>query len=199
MTSREFDALFGGPPRAPEVAAHAARDGPGRVDPGGHRRDHAALRAPRARGDRHEEPVPGRRRRAQLRRQRPDPARRPVRATSGSSRPPAMPAARSASRCSSGTSCSTTPRTRRAARLPARLAARARASTTTRSAHASTRAGADYRDFDDEDDVVRRTSPTLLAERESRRLVPGADGVRPARARRSQHPRRRAQRRRCSR
>ena len=55
----------------------------------------------------HEEPLPGRRRRAQLRRQRPDSARRAVRRTSGSSPRRATPAGRSASRCSSGISCST--------------------------------------------------------------------------------------------
>ena len=44
------------------------------------------------------EPLPRRRRRAQLRRQRQGPARRPLRATSGSSPRPATPAARSARR-----------------------------------------------------------------------------------------------------
>ncbi len=41
MTGPKFDDLFGGPPRKPEIADHAARDGPRGVDPGRHRRDHA--------------------------------------------------------------------------------------------------------------------------------------------------------------
>ena len=56
--------------------------------------------------DRREESVPRRRRRAELRRQRQDAARRQLRATSGSSRRPAMPAARSAPR-SRPITCST--------------------------------------------------------------------------------------------
>ena len=51
--------------------------------------------APRARAHRHEEPVPGRRRRAELRRQRQHPARRARSTTSGSSRRRATRAARS--------------------------------------------------------------------------------------------------------
>ena len=60
-------------------ADRAARDGHRRVDPTGHRRDHAAHGAPRSRADRDEEPLPRRRRRAQLRRQRTHSARRAVR------------------------------------------------------------------------------------------------------------------------
>ena len=82
-------------------------------------------------------PVPGRRRRAQLRRERPAPARGPVRATSGSSPPPATPAARSARRCTAGTRSSASP-ARSAARDDA-CAARSsgRPSPTTRSRAAS--------------------------------------------------------------
>ena len=42
MTSPKFHDLFGGPPRQPESRVDAARDGPGGVDPGRDRRDHAA-------------------------------------------------------------------------------------------------------------------------------------------------------------
>ncbi len=49
MTSRKFDGLFGGPPRQPESPLTRARNGPGRLDPGSDRRDHAAHGPPRAR------------------------------------------------------------------------------------------------------------------------------------------------------
>ena len=42
MTSRKFHELFGGPPRRSGIGDHAARDGSGRVGPGGDRRDHVA-------------------------------------------------------------------------------------------------------------------------------------------------------------
>ncbi len=79
MTNSRFDALFGGPPRKPESEAHAARDGHRRLHPGRHRRGRAAARQHAPRGDGREEPLPRRRRRAQLRRQRPAAARRTVR------------------------------------------------------------------------------------------------------------------------
>ena len=79
MTSPKFDTLFEGPPRTRRVAGHRAGDGHRGLDPGGDRGDHAALCASRARDDGHEAPVPRRRRGPQLRRQRKDPARRPVR------------------------------------------------------------------------------------------------------------------------
>ena len=104
MTNERFDALFGGPPRQPGGAADAAPHGPRRLDPGGDRGGRAAPDA-RARGARpgSQQPLPRRRRGAQLRGQRQDPARRALRATSGSSRRRAMPAARSARRWRPGT------------------------------------------------------------------------------------------------
>ena len=65
--------------------------------------------------DRDEELVPGRRRGAELRRQRADPAGGPS-TTSGSSRPPATPGAPSARPCSCGTSSWTAATLRRRAR-----------------------------------------------------------------------------------
>ncbi len=96
MTNEAFNELFGGPPREPEskltqremdlarsvqvvceeIMLRMARTA--------HKRTGA------------DEPVPGRRRGAQLRRQRPAAARGTVQATSGSSPLPATPAARSA-------------------------------------------------------------------------------------------------------
>ena len=86
-------------------AADPARDGPRGVGPESDRGDHAALRPPRARVDRHVQPVPGGRRGPQLRRQRQAAARRARLSASGSSPRRAMRGARSALRCSSGTSC----------------------------------------------------------------------------------------------
>ena len=57
--------------------ADPAGNGHGRLDPAGDRRDHAPRRAALARTDRHEESLPGRRRGAELRRQRANPAGRP--------------------------------------------------------------------------------------------------------------------------
>jgi hypothetical protein len=65
MTSPKFHALFGAPPRQPESQLEQR-----------HMDLHGAPRAP---GHRQEEPVPRRRRRAELRRQRRDPARGAVR------------------------------------------------------------------------------------------------------------------------
>ena len=78
MTNRKFDALFGGPPRKPETLADAARDGPGAVHPGSHRRGDAASVPDAAPGDRCRESLSGRGCGSQLRRQRPNPAGRPV-------------------------------------------------------------------------------------------------------------------------
>ena len=110
--------------------------------------------------------------------------------TSGSSRRPATPAARSAPRCSSGISCWSKPRQPHGARRaagqllgPGVLDRRSRRSSWTRSARAITR-------FDDEAALLdRRRRPA--GRRQGRRLVPRPRGVRPARARRAQHPRRR--------
>ena len=79
MTSRRFHRLFGGPPRKPESTleqrhmdlAASIQAVTEEIDP--------AHRPARPRANRDEEPGPGRRRGAQLRRQRPAPARRPVR------------------------------------------------------------------------------------------------------------------------
>jgi carbamoyltransferase len=78
MTNDKFAALFDGPP--PEVFGldYKARDGPRALRAGRHRRGAAEDGRLCAAADRHEEAVPGRRRRAQLRGQRPAPARRPV-------------------------------------------------------------------------------------------------------------------------
>ena len=76
MTNERFDELFGGPAAPARRAADAAPHGPRGLDPGGDRGGRAAA-DPLARGrDRAAEPVPGRRRGAQLRRQRQGPARR---------------------------------------------------------------------------------------------------------------------------
>ena len=86
------------------VGDHPARDGPRRVDPGGHRGDRAAHGPRHARevtGER--DAVPGRRRGAQLRGQRAAAARRAVRAASGSSRRRATRAGRWARPSTSGT------------------------------------------------------------------------------------------------
>ena len=150
MTSRKFDRLFGGPPRRPESPLTAARDGHRRVDPGGHRGDHAPLRPARPRADGHEEPLPGRRRGAQLRGQRPDPARgalrehldpaggRRRRRRAGRGPVHLAPVARQAAHRRAGTTAS-------AARCWARDSA------TTRSGSSSMACGAQYRRFDDED------------------------------------------------
>ena len=98
MTNARFDELFGGPPRKPEDLADAAPHGPRRIDPGRDRRSSAAAGARTCGRNRHEEIVPCRWRRAQLRRQRQGPARRCRSTTSGCSPLRAMPAARSVRR-----------------------------------------------------------------------------------------------------
>ena len=116
MTSPKFDELFGGPPREPEAPltqremdlAASIQGVTEEIMLRMARHVHAA--------DGHEEPLPGRRRGAQLRRQRPHPARRAVRehldsAGRGRRRRGARRGA-----ASSGTSCSDQPRSRRAPR-----------------------------------------------------------------------------------
>ena len=71
---------------SPRVEADAARDGPRAIDPGNHRRGDAEDDGVRASRNRHARPVPGRRRGAQLRRQRPGAARRAVRSDLDSAR-----------------------------------------------------------------------------------------------------------------
>ena len=156
---------------------------------------HGPARAP---ADRHEEPLPGRRRGAELRRQRPDPARRARSRTSGFSRPPATPAGRSARRCSSGTSCSAT----RALPQPP-TASRARSwARTTREARDprrfSTRHGASYRHVPRRRTRCATTWPSCWpTERSSAGFRDGWSSARGAG--RAQHPGRRPQSARCSR
>ena len=75
MTNSRFDQLFDGPPREAETQADPARDGSGPLGPGGHRGSHAPSGPHAPPRDRQRQPLPGRRRRAELRGQRPDPAR----------------------------------------------------------------------------------------------------------------------------
>ena len=164
MTVAEVRAAVRRSAAAAGIAADPARDGSGRVDPGGDRRDHAAHGPPRPPADRPEEPVPGRRRGAELRRQRPDPARRAVRrhldpAGGGRRRRRAgrgpvhlAPAART-------TRARPTRWTASAAR------SWARASPTTRSARSSTARRAKYHHFDDEDELCDRVAELLAAEK----------------------------------
>ena len=132
MTNRRFDELFGGPPREPEstleqrhmdlaASIQAVTEEVDAAD-----RPRAASRRPGMK-----QPGAGRRRRAELRGQRPAAARRARSTTSGSSRPPATPAARSARRCSSGISCSSKPRTADGQRLAEGQLPRTAASTST--------------------------------------------------------------------
>ncbi len=76
MTNEKFHQLFGGPPRGPEEKIDAAAHGRGAFHPGGHGRNHAAARAARPRSHRPEKSVHGRRRGAELRRQRNHSARK---------------------------------------------------------------------------------------------------------------------------
>ena len=190
MTNRQFHDLFGGPPRKTGVAARAAAHGPGGEHPGGDRRGRAAD-GPRTCTGRPgmKNLVHGRRRGAQLRRQRPAAARRARSRTSGFSRPPAMPAARSARRCSSGISCSDKPRQPTAATRSRRACSGPRIRPT-RSSRSSTSIGAPLPALRRRSGAARAASAGLLADGEGRRLVPRPDGVRPARPRRAQHPRR---------
>ena len=72
MTNGAFDELFGGPPRKPETWMERARVRHGRHRAEGERGGRAADGALPPQGDGAHEPVHGRRRRAQLRRQRAD-------------------------------------------------------------------------------------------------------------------------------
>ena len=149
MTNGKFDALFGGPPRKPEeLLTQRDMDLAASIQAV---TEEVVLRLTRAlaRETGQREPLPGRRRGAQLRRQRQAPARRHVRATSGSSRRPAMPAARSARRCAAyhllhgpaahGSTASSTACTARYLG-PGLRRRRDRASASRRPARASTRA-----------------------------------------------------------
>ena len=136
--------------------------------------------------------VPGRRRGAQLRRQRPHPARGPVREHLDSAGGGRCRRRARRRRCSSGISCSTS-RARRGDRDSQHGSLLGPAvHATTRSARSSTARAPRITTFDDDDAAVRRGRRSDR-QREGRRLVPGPHGVRPARARRAQHPRRRAQ------
>ena len=95
MTNDKFDELFGGPPRKPERALTQREMDSGGLGPGrAPRRSCSGWRARVEARRPAQEPLPGRRRGAELRGQRQAPARRTVRRASGSSRRPAMPAAR---------------------------------------------------------------------------------------------------------
>ena len=188
MTNGAFDALFGGPPRKPESASRSARwTSRASVQVV---TEEIMLRMARhvAPRDRPGEPLPRGRRRAQLRRQRPAPARGPVRA--------ALDPARGRRRGR---------RARRRARdlAPAARTARADAGRPRRDAGLVPRPGV----LDDEIEAFldagrrglrappdrtscSRATARAPGRREGRRLVPGPHGVRPARARRPQHPRR---------
>jgi hypothetical protein len=97
MTNEKFHKLFGGPPRGPEEKIDNGT-WTWRVPSNGHGRNHAAARAPRPRSDRPEKSLPGRRRGAQLRRERNYSREKIFENGSGSNRPRAMRAARSARR-----------------------------------------------------------------------------------------------------
>ena len=174
------------------VADRAAGDGPGRQHPGGDRGDRccaigrAAVHAQTG----HEEPRAGRRRGAQLRRQRPAPARGAVRRhlDSAGGRRRRRRARRGALRLASAAREAAhrrRPRTRQQGSFlgPALHDRRdLRRSSTASGAHVPARSTTRP--------SCSSASPELLADEQGRRLVPGADGVRPARARRAQHPRR---------
>ena len=162
MTSAKFHDLFGGPPRKPESPLDPARHGHRRLDPEGHRRDHAARRTPRAPGHRDAQPVPGRRRGAELRGQRRSCCAKGRSRRSGSSRRRATPAAPSAPRCSSGTSCSTS-RARSADATASAARCWARASTTIRSGRSSIAQARSTEYHERRRRPVRATSPDLLA------------------------------------
>ncbi len=79
MTNRAVPRAVRRPAARPGVGHRAAAHGPRRQHPGGHRGGHAAHGRHVSRADRHDAPRPGRRRGAQLRRQRPAAARGAVR------------------------------------------------------------------------------------------------------------------------
>ena len=86
MTGRAFERLFGGPARARGVAPDAARDGPRGVRAGRHRGDRPEDGPAREGAHGRQAPLPRRRRRAELRRERGAPARAGSSKTSSSSR-----------------------------------------------------------------------------------------------------------------
>ena len=94
MTNGSFDAPVRRAGAQARAEAHAARDGPRRLDPGGHRGGDAQARARRGQGHRREEPLPRRRRGAQLRGERQAASRGSVRPACGCSPRRATPAAR---------------------------------------------------------------------------------------------------------
>ena len=106
MTGAGFERLFGGPRASARVEAHAARDGSRALDPGRDRGDRPEDGPPREEDDRREVSLPGRRRRAELRREREAPRGAGSSTTSGSSPRRATRAEPSAprSRCGTGTS-----------------------------------------------------------------------------------------------
>ena len=93
---------------------------------------------------RQREPLPGRRRGAELRRQRPDCSAKGRSRTSGSSRPPATRAARSARPCSSTIACSNSRARSGSRRTACSGSSSARPSPTTRSSEFLDSAGAVY-------------------------------------------------------
>ena len=179
-------------PRA-GVAPRAAAHGPGRQHPGGDRRGRAADRPARPRADRHEPPGPGRRRRPQLRGQRPAARARAVSTISGSSPRPATPAARWGGPVRLASAPGKAPRADRPGQsagqlprpslqhrpdlpVPGRAGGRPAVRERVRAARARRRAA---------------------GRRQGRGLVPGPDGIRPAGPRRPEHPGRPPLARRC--
>ena len=200
MTNERFDELFGGPPREPEALLDPARDGPRRLDPGGHRGGRAAADALRSRAR------PAQRNLCLaggvalncvangkvLRDGRFDDIWiQPAAGDAGGALGAALaayhlhrgPAARAARR-----------RARRACAAPTSGPAfaqrRDRAAARRRPARASTTLG--------DDELIERRRRGARR-RQGGRLVPGPHGVRPARARRPLDPRRPALARRCRR
>ena len=117
---------------------------------------------------------------------------------SGSSRRRAMPAARSARRWSPGTSSKTNRASADDGRRDARVVISARGSATTRFAGALDASRREVRRLLDEDELFDAVAE-ILDGGERRRLVPGPDGVRAARAWAADHHRRSRAARRCSR
>ena len=157
-------------------------------DPGRDRGDHAPHGPHVHAGDGHEEPLPGRRRGPELRRQRADPPGRALR-KSGSSPRPAMPAGRWARPFSPGTSIWATARGRRS-EDGMRGSYLGPAWDRAAPGVPEGKIGVAYTELNEEEIPGPDRRPDRRGERH--RLVPGADGVRPAGARRPLHHRRRA-------
>ena len=179
------------------IQADPTRHGPGAFDPGRDRGDHVPHGAACAAGDRAEEPLPGRRRGAELRGQRTHSARRHFRQHLDSAR-----GRRRGRRARRGAvRLAPVPRQPahggRRARFPARLLSGPGIFSATKSARILTT----------QQHSVHRTERRGAAGEdrgpdqggESHRLVSRADGVWPARAGRTLHHRRRAIARRCRR